>query len=238
VSDAQDEQPGKIIHEMRNTEMARLGEVPFGRYYGSVDATPLFVILAGAYIDRTGDKAFLSQLWPHVERALDWIDNYGDCDGDGFIEYARQSATGLVQQGWKDSQDSIFHADGELAAAPVALCEVQAYVYDARLRAAKMADALGHADRAKTLRRQAEDLRCAFEEHFWCEELGTYAIALDGHKKPCEVRSSNAGHALFSGIADRERARSVAEMLVGKEMFSGCSLTLCWRRCSDCSRRA
>jgi glycogen debranching enzyme len=221
MSDTQDEQPGKIIHEMRSSEMARLGEVPFGRYYGSVDATPLFVVLAGAYIDRTGDRAFLGQVWPHVERALDWIDRYGDCDGDGFVEYARQSATGLVQQGWKDSQDSIFHADGELAVAPVALCEVQAYVYEARLRAARMADALGHTDRAKTLRRQAEDLRCAFEEHFWCEELGTYAIALDGRKERCKVRSSNAGHALFSGIADRERARSVAEMLVGKEMFSG-----------------
>jgi glycogen debranching enzyme len=221
VSDAQDEQPGKIIHEMRNSEMARLGEVPFGRYYGSVDSTPLFVILAGAFIDRTGDRKFLERIWPNVERALDWIDNYGDCDGDGFVEYARQSPTGLVQQGWKDSSDSIFHADGTLATAPVALCEVQAYVYDARLRAARMAEMLGHGDRAKKLRVQAEELRCAFEEHFWCEEIGTYALALDGHKEPCRVRSSNAGHALFGGIAERGRARRVAEQLLGGEMFSG-----------------
>lgn len=220
VSDAQDAQPGKILHEMRNTEMARLGEVPFGKYYGSVDATPLFVILAGAYTDRTGDREFLKKIWPNVERALEWIDTYGDCDGDGFVEYARQSATGLVQQGWKDSSDSIFHADGTLAAPPIALCEVQAYVYDARLRSARMAEMLGKKDRAKTLRQQAESLRCAFENQFWCEEIGTYAIALDGEKAPCRVRSSNAGHALFGGIAERGRGRRVAELLLG-EMYSG-----------------
>ena len=221
VDQSREAQPGKIIHEMRSSEMARLGEVPFGRYYGSVDATPLFVVLAGAYWDRTGDRAFLARIWPHVERALDWIDNYGDCDGDGFVEYSRHSANGLVQQGWKDSSDSIFHADGTLAAAPIALCEVQGYVYDARLRAAAMADVLGHTDRGVHLRQQAEDLRCAFEERFWCEEIGTYAIALDGQKQQCRVRSSNAGHALFSRIADPMRARRVAELLVSGEMFSG-----------------
>ncbi len=221
VNEAQESQPGKIVHEMRNSEMARVGEVPFGRYYGSVDATPLFVMLAGEYWDRTGDREFLAHIWPNVERALGWIDNYGDCDGDGFVEYARHSANGLVQQGWKDSSDSIFHADGTLASAPIALCEVQAYVYDARLHAAGMADALNKPDRAAKLRKQAEDLRCAFEEHFWCEDIGTYAIALDGHKQPCRVRSSNPGHALYGGIADRDRARRVAEMLVGGEMFSG-----------------
>ena len=126
--------------------MARLHEVPFGRYYGSVDATPLFVVLAGAYYERTGDLPFLRTLWPHVERALDWIDRYGDRDGDGFVEYARRSSVGLIQQGWKDSQDSVFHADGSLADPPIALCEVQAYVYDARVRAAKLADALGEVD--------------------------------------------------------------------------------------------
>ena len=221
TSEAQESQPGKIIHEIRNSEMARLGEVPFGRYYGSVDSTPLFVMLAGAYWDRTGDREFLARIWPNVERALDWIDNYGDCDGDGFVEYSRHSANGLVQQGWKDSSDSIFHADGTLASAPIALVEVQAYVYDARLRAARMAEALGHADRASKLRKQAEDLRCAFEERFWCEEIGTYAIALDGTKQPCRVRSSNPGHALFCGIADEDRGRRVAEQLVGGELFSG-----------------
>jgi glycogen debranching enzyme len=221
VNEAQESQPGKIVHEMRNSEMARVGEVPFGRYYGSVDSTPLFVMLAGAYWDRTGDREFLAHIWPNVERALAWVDNYGDCDGDGFVEYARHSANGLVQQGWKDSSDSIFHADGTLASAPIALCEVQAYVYDARLHAARMADALGHPDRAEQLRKQAEDLRCAFEERFWCEDIGTYAIALDGRKQPCRVRSSNPGHALYGGIADKERGRRVAEMLVGGEMFSG-----------------
>jgi glycogen debranching enzyme len=201
--------------------MARLGEVPFGMYYGSVDATPLFVMLAGAYHDRTGDRAFLERLWPNVERALAWIDRYGDCDGDGFVEYARRSATGLIQQGWKDSQDSISHADGSLAEAPIALCEVQAYVFDARLRAAAMADALGLDGRAGALRQQAEALRAAFEAQFWCEGESTYAIALDGQKRPCRVRSTNAGHCLFGGIAAPDRARRVAEVLTGPEMFSG-----------------
>jgi glycogen debranching enzyme len=218
---AQDAEPGKILHETRTSEMARLGEVPFGRYYGSIDATPLFVVLAGAYFERTGDRAFIASLWPHVERALDWIDRHGDRDQDGFIEYARRSPTGLVQQGWKDSQDSVFHADGTLAEAPIALCEVQAYVYDARLRAATIADALGDDARADRLRHQADQLRGAFEERFWSEEQGTYAIALDGEKRPCRVRSSNPGHCLFSGIASPERARRVADGLVSADMFSG-----------------
>jgi glycogen debranching enzyme len=221
VDETRDAEPGKILHETRNSEMARLGEVPFGRYYGSVDATPLFVILAGAYYERTADRAFLTRLWPNVERALAWIDRYGDRDGDAFIEYARRSASGLIQQGWKDSQDSIFHADGSLADPPIALCEVQAYVYDARVRAAAMAAALGEVARADRLRAEAERLRIAFEKQFWCEAEGTYAIALDGHKQPCRVRSSNAGHCLFGGIAAPDRARRVAEGLIGKGMFSG-----------------
>jgi glycogen debranching enzyme len=221
VDPAQDAEPGKILHETRSSEMARLGEVPFGKYYGSVDATPLFVILAGAYHDRTADRRFLEHIWPHVERALAWIDTYGDRDGDGFVEYARRSSSGLIQQGWKDSQDSIFHADGSLADAPIAVCEVQAYVYDARVRAAAMADTLGDHLRADQLRQQAERLRAAFEEHFWCETESTYAIALDGHKRPCRVRSSNAGHCLFGGIAAPDRARRVADTLTGAEMFSG-----------------
>ena len=221
VSLAQDAEPGKILHETRSTEMARLGEVPFGRYYGSVDSTPLFVILAGEYLARTGNKAFIAGLWPHVERALEWIDHYGDHDDDGFVEYARRSPTGLVQQGWKDSQDSVFHADGTLAEAPIALCEVQAYVYAARKSAAAIADALGHSARATQLLAQAEALRVAFELQFWCDEEATYALALDGRKRPCRVRASNAGHCLFGGIASSERARRVAEMLVGDEMFSG-----------------
>jgi len=221
VNEAQDAEPGKILHETRNSEMARLGEVPFGRYYGSVDATPLYVVLAGAYFERTGDREFLARIWPHVTRALAWIDVYGDRDGDGFVEYARRSPKGLVQQGWKDSQDSVFHADGTLAEPPIALCEVQAYVYAARRRAAVMAETLGEASMAAVLRESAERLRQTFEDRFWCEEESTYALALDGQKRPCRVRSSNAGHALFGGIASLARARRVAEHLAGPEMFSG-----------------
>ena len=221
VDALQDAEPGKILHETRSSEMARLGEVPFGQYYGSIDATPLFVMLAGAYYDRTGDGEFLRRIWGHVERALRWVDEYGDRDGDGFVEYARRASSGLIQQGWKDSQDSVFHADGTPADAPIALCEVQAYVYDARLRAAGLADALGHHERAEALRSQAERLRVAFEERFWCEEQSTYALALDGRKRPCAVRSSNAGHCLFAGIAAPERAERVARTLVGPELFSG-----------------
>jgi glycogen debranching enzyme len=220
VDEVSDAEPGKILHETRASEMARLGEVPFGRYYGSVDATPLFIILAGAYWARTADRAFLGILWPHVQRALAWIDDYGDRDGDGFVEYARRSSTGLVQQGWKDSQDSIFHADGSPADGPIAVCEVQGYVYEARLMAALMADALGHAG-GDRLRHQAEQLRAQFEDRFWCEAESIYALALDGAKRPCRVRSSNAGHCLFSGIAAPDRARRVAEVLTGAEMFSG-----------------
>jgi glycogen debranching enzyme len=221
INEAEDAEPGKILHEIRTSEMARLGEVPFGRYYGSVDATPLYVILAGAYFERTGDRDFLARIWPHVTRALAWIDRYGDRDGDGFVEYARRSPKGLVQQGWKDSQDSVFHADGSLAEPPIALCEVQAYVYDARRRAAMMADALGESSVGEALRASAERLRQAFEDRFWCEEESTYALALDGLKQRCRVRSSNAGHALFGGIASAARARRVAEQLTGQHMFSG-----------------
>ena len=221
VNREQDAEPGKILHETRSGEMASLGEVPFSRYYGSVDATPLFVVLAGEYFARTGDLDFARTLWPHVERALAWIDRDGDRDGDGFVEYARQSATGLVQQGWKDSQDSVFHADGSLAGPPIALCEVQAYVYAARQQAATLADALGEGARGARLRQQAEELRTQFEAAFWCEEQGIYALALDGMKRRCRVRSSNAGQCLFGGIAAPDRARQVADLLVGADMFSG-----------------
>src|SRR5690606_38383974 len=138
-----DAEPGKILHEARDGEMANLGEIPFKQCYGTVDATPLFVVLAGAYYQRTADRDLIAGLWPSIERALHWIDEYGDADGDGFVEYARRSHTGLVSQGWKDSFDSIFHADGSLAEGPIALCEVQAYVYGARRAAAALASALG-----------------------------------------------------------------------------------------------
>ncbi len=217
----QDAEPGKILHEMRGGEMAALGEVPFGRYYGSVDSTPLFVLLAGAYYERTGDLALVNELWEHVERALTWIDRFGDLDGDGFVEYARRTPTGLIQQGWKDSNDSVFHDTGELAEPPIALSEVQAYVYGARRAAALLATARGDAVRAASLEVQAERLRERFEDAFWSDEIGMYALALDGAKRPCAVRTSNAGQCLLTGIARRDRARQVAETLLGPDLFSG-----------------
>jgi glycogen debranching enzyme len=217
----QDAEPGKILHETRSGEMAALKEMPFGRYYGSADATPLFVLLAGAYFERTGDRAFAESLWPNVEAALGWIDRRGDLDGDGFVEYRRQSGAGLLHQGWKDSDDAVFHADGSPALGPIALCEVQGYVYAARRAAAALAAELGQAERAAGLTRQAEALRERFEQAFWCEELSTYALALDGDKRPCRVRTSNAGHCLFAGIASPERARRVARTLLAPESFSG-----------------
>jgi len=216
-----DAEPGKILHEMRKGEMAILGEVPFRRYYGSVDATPLFVMLAGQYFERTGDLPTVNALWPQIEAALTWIDEYGDVDGDGFLEYHRRSADGLVNQGWKDSHDSIFHANGRAAEGPIAMCEVQGYVYAAKRLAASMARALGMAAQAATWETEAGVLRDRFNELFWCEELSTYALALDGKKRPCRVRASNAGHALFTGIASRERAERVAATLTARDGFSG-----------------
>jgi glycogen debranching enzyme len=216
-----DAEPGKILHETRACEMANLGEVPFGHYYGSIDSTPLFVLLASQYFLRTGDQATIRALWPHIKAALDWIDRYGDRDGDGFVEYYRESEDGLANQGWKDSYDSIFHADGRLATGAIALCEVQAYVYAAKKGAALMGRMLGEHAHADQLEDAAEKLRQNFEAAFWCEELGVYAIALDGEKKPCRVRTSNAGQVLVGGIASPERAARLADTLMTPEMFSG-----------------
>lgn len=221
VDPSRDAEPGKILHEARQGEMSNLGEVPYQRYYGSADATPLFVMLAAAYWERSGDDNALRGLWPAIEKALRWIDTYGDRDGDGFIEYARERPDGLYNQGWKDSEDSVSHADGSLARLPIALCEVQAYVYAARRGAARLAHHLGHVARAVELEAQAERLRRNFEDHFWLDDLGTYALALDGDKKPCRVASSNAGHVLYCGIATPERAARVAESLTSRAMFSG-----------------
>ena len=218
---AVDAEPGKILHEARSGEMAALGEIPFGRYYGSVDATPLFIVLAGHYHRASGDLERIRRLWPAIEAALGWIDEHGDLDGDGFVEYARRTPKGLVQQGWKDSHDSVFHADGSDAEGPIALCEVQGYVFAAKIEAAHLARALGDEERAKRLEAEARELARRFEERFWCEDLGTYALALDGEKRPCRVRTSNAGHCLYAGIAAPERAARVAETLLAPEMFSG-----------------
>ncbi len=217
----QDAEPGKILHETRQGEMAALGEIPFGRYYGSVDSTPLFVMLAEAYYERTADRAFIESIWPNIERAVAWINTSGDPDGDGFVEYHRRSADGLVQQGWKDSHDSVFHADGTLAEGPIALCEVQGYAYAARRGAARLAALLGHAARAAELEKQAQELRARFEAAFWCDDLGTYALALDGRKQPCRVRTSNPGHCLYTGIVSPDRALRTAGTLLADRAFSG-----------------
>ena len=218
---ARDADPGKILHEMRKGEMARLGEVPFGRYYGTVDGTPLFVLLAAAYYERTADAEFLREIWPNILAALEWIDVYGDRDRDGFVEYSRQTDHGLVQQGWKDSGDSVFYADGRLAAGPIALCEVQAYVYAAKNGIASVAADLGHSDLAERLRAQAADLRAKFQSDFWSDELGMFVLALDGKKRQCCVRSSNAGQCLFSGIATDAQHRLISEELLSPAFFSG-----------------
>jgi glycogen debranching enzyme len=216
-----DAEPGKILHEARHGEMAALGEVPFGRYYGSVDATPLFVMLAGAYWRRTADLPFISSLWQNVVAALEWLDKHGDLDGDGFIEYRRRSPRGLVHQGWRDSPDAVFHEDGSLAEGPIALCEVQAYTYAARLAASELARALGHEALANEQREKAAALRERFEKAFWCEDMSLYALALDGNKQACRVRTSNAGHCLFTGIAAPEHVAAIAKTLGDETFFTG-----------------
>jgi glycogen debranching enzyme len=216
-----DAHPGKILHEMRGGEMAVLREVPFAQYYGSVDATPLFVLLAGLYVERTGDDATLRELWPAIEAALGWIDGAGDPDRDGFVEYQRASEQGLANQGWKDSYDAIFHADGRLAEGYIALAEVQGYVFAAKRLAARCAMRMGLMDKAQQLETEAQALAARFEQAFWCEELGTYALALDGAKQPCRVRTSNAGQLLFTGIVREDRARLVAADMMRPHFFTG-----------------
>jgi glycogen debranching enzyme len=215
-----DAEPGKILHEVRFGEMAALGEVPFALYYGSADSTPLFVLLAGLYFERTGDIKTLTELWPAIEAALAWIDS-ADCDGDGFVEYFRATDGGLVNQGWKDSGDAIFHADGRLATGPIALAEVQGYVFAAKRLIARCARRLGHVGRADSLEDEACRLAVEFERVFWCEDMQMYALALDGDKEPCRVRTSNAGQVIFTGIAQPDHAAAVAQRLLAPDMFSG-----------------
>jgi glycogen debranching enzyme len=217
----QDAEPGKILHETRKSELARIGEVPFGCYYGSADSTPLFIYLAAAYFERTGDREFMQTIWRNIEMALEWINCYGDRDGDGFVEYGSRSQKGLIHQGWKDSCDSVFHADGRLAEGPIALCEIQAYVYAAKRGIANVAMVLGHVEKAQALQREAELLRERFEDSFWCDEISLYALALDKDKCQCRVASSNAGHCLFTGIAHEECARKMMDVFRAERFFSG-----------------
>ncbi|MEB3296613.1 MAG: glycogen debranching N-terminal domain-containing protein [Cyanobacteriota bacterium] len=218
---ASDAEVGKILHETRLGEMAALGEVPFARYYGSVDATPLFLILAGDYLLRSGDHTFLAELRPALEAAMDWIQKAEGRASDGFLRYLCAAHGGLRNQGWKDSDDAVHDADGNLAEGSIALCEVQAYCYAARRSLAHIQQAFGEADAAEQLLEEARVLRRRFHDAFWCQRLGTYALALDGHGRPCEVRSSNAGHCLWSGIASRETAAAVARQLLEPTSFNG-----------------
>src|SRR5215813_3789648 len=213
-----DAEPGKILHEVRYGEMAALGEVPFSLYYGSVDSTPLFVLLAGLYFERTGDVKAIAELWTAIEAALSWIDGPADRDRDGFVEYFRANEKGLVNQGWKDSGGAVFHADGRVATGPIALAEVQAYVFAAKRLIARCARRLGYPDRADSLEDQSRRLAAHFQRAFWREDLHMYALALDGAKEPCCVRTSNAGQVLFSGIARPDHATTVAAALLAPDL--------------------
>jgi glycogen debranching enzyme len=216
-----EEEPGRIPHEVRRSVSARLALSGGGAYYGTADATPLFVTLLGE-VSRWGLAAdVLSSLLPHADRALDWITQYGDRDGDGLVEYARATDRGLINQGWKDSWDGINFADGGLAEAPIALCEVQGYVYSAFISRAVLAMDTGDRELADHWRNRAAALKKQFNELFWLPERGYYAVALDRHKRPVDACTSNMGHCLWSGIVDDEKAPLVAQRLMSEEMFTG-----------------
>ncbi|QWC57170.1 amylo-alpha-1,6-glucosidase [Erythrobacter sp. 3-20A1M] len=225
-----DAEVGKILHETRHGEMANTGEVPFRHYYGSVDSTPLFVHLAGEYFRRTGDEDTIDRLWPHLEAATGWIDRSGDRDGDGFFEYGRRNENGLRNQGWKDSHDAISHADGRLAEGPIALVEMQAYVYGAWQAMGDLAAARGNGTAAGEWWDRAAELKSRFADTFFDSEMGCYILALDGEKEPCRVVSSNAGHALLTGIATKEHAEAVAARLLKSDCFSGWGIRTLSRR--------
>jgi glycogen debranching enzyme len=218
---ARDEEPGKILHEARRGEMSATGELPYGAYYGSIDSTPLFLWLAAEYYAWTSDLRLMRELRPSLIAALDWLSSYADLDGDGYVEYEKHSATGLVNQGWKDSADSIFHAEGTIARPPIALVEVQGYVYAAKRGLATVFSALGDEERARRLRAEAGAMRRRFNRDFWLADEQFYALALDGEKRPCAVVTSNPGHALWSGIASPGQAAKAVERLLRNDVFSG-----------------
>jgi len=213
--------PGKIMHETRKGEMTALRELPFGQYYGGVDTTPLFIVLAGAYAERTGDLDFIDRLWPALTAATAWIDEESARHPDGFLSYANADGSGLSNQGWKDSADSVFHADGRFAVAPIALVEVQGYVFAALNAMADLAIRRGDPAAGARWRQRAETLREAVERRYWMESVGFYALALDGEGKPCEVRASNPGHLLYTGLPSAERGASIGKHLLSANFDSG-----------------
>lgn len=216
-----DEEPGKILHELRRGELARTKEIPHTPYYGSVDSTPLYLMLASEYYRWTGDAEFIESIWPNLIAALDWIDKFGDKDGDGFLEYLRRSERGLINQGWKDSWNAVAHADGRLAEPPIALCEVQGYVYAAKIGMAEVAQDLGKKELADRLLSEASELKERFNEVFWMPKERFYAMALDGHKRHVETISSNPGHCLWTKIVAEEMAERAMDRLLKSDMFSG-----------------
>jgi len=221
VSAFRDSQPGKIMHETRKGEMPALGEVPFGRYYGGVDTTPLFVAMAGAYAKRTGDMELIDRIWPALERAAHWIKHYGDTNGDGLIDYKRGADSGLANQGWKDSHDSVFHADGRFPDGPIALVEVQGYAFAAYQAMAAFTRYRGDEEDAELWESRARTLRETVERLFWMPEKNFYGIAIDGAGELCRVRASNPGHLLITGLPSPERARLVTEQLLSADFNSG-----------------
>ncbi|ADL08467.1 amylo-alpha-1,6-glucosidase [Thermosediminibacter oceani] len=216
-----DEEPGKIMHELRQGELVNTKEVPFGPYYGTLDATPLFLILLSEYYNWTGDKKFFMELFPAAEKALKWMEQYGDRDGDSFLEYIREKEGGLVNQGWKDSKDSVVFSDGRLADPPIALAEIQGYAYDALMRMARIYGELGKKEKANGLLRKAAHLKERFHRAFWMEDKKYFAEALDGEKRKVDSITSNPGHCLWSGMLEYEKAVLVADRLLSDELFSG-----------------
>lgn len=225
-----DEEPGKILHEFRQGELTNSGELPFSPYYGSIDSTPLFLWLAAEYYHWTGDLALMREIEPNLRRALEWLERHGDSNDDGFIDYEKRSSKGLVNQGWKDSHDSIVHADGEILTPPISLVEVQGYTYAALDRLEPVFEALGDGEMARTMRERARVLKRRFNDAFWLPHEGFYALALDGQGRPSAAITSNPGHALWSGIVTQSRARQVAQRLMEDDIFSGWGVRTMSRR--------
>lgn len=221
VDDWRDAQPGKILHEVRQGELAYFHQVPHTPYYGTADATPLFLITLHETWKWLGDDSLLRDYRDTALRCLEWIDRDGDLDGDGFQEYEMRSSDGIENQGWKDSGDAIVYPDGSQVKAPIALCELQGYVFDAWMRMAEIFDALGENDIAADLCQKAATLQTQFEQKFWCEDIGFYAFALDSEKQPVKTIASNPGHCLWSGIISPERAEQVVKRLLQPDMWSG-----------------